>query len=323
MPKVVAVVVGGESGEHDVSLSSGAEVLANLDRARWTPFVVRIERDGAWCFPDELRGPAERLSLGDGINELVRRRPDVIFPVMHGPYGEDGRFQALCDLLHLPYAGSSAEASALAMNKARARDILRGAGLRVADGQELERGEVLRIGAPCVVKPLRLGSSVGLAVVMEPAALEAAIAEAFRHDRRLLIEAFVAGTELTAGVIERADGTPEALPLVEIRPITSHFFDYDAKYKPGGSEELCPAPVSAAITAEVQAAALIAHRTLGCRGMSRTDVIVDREDRVFVLETNTIPGMTRTSLLPQAAAAAGVSFGKLLDRILDRALTTT
>lgn len=319
--RVVAVVVGGESGEHEISLASGAEVLAALNLTRWDPFVIRVERDGAWCFPAvaDVEGPAPRLSLGAGIYELMRRAPDVVFPVMHGPYGEDGRFQALVELMHLPLAGSGAETSALAMNKARARDILAQAGMRVAPAQELLRGEPCQIAPPCVVKPLRLGSSVGLMVVKSEDALEEALADAFRHDERVLVEAFVEGRELTAGVLERPDGTPEALPLIEIRPVESAFFDYHAKYTPGASEEICPAPVSEPITNEVQRLGLLAHRVLACRAMSRTDVIVDADDVVWVLETNTIPGMTRTSLLPQAAAEAGVSFTGLIDRILDRA----
>ncbi len=320
--RVVAVVVGGESGEHEISLRSGAEVVAALDHKRWVPLIVRIERDGSWCFPGgrDVRGLATCLSLSDGIAELLRRDPALVFPVMHGPYGEDGRFQALVELLHLPCAGSGAETSALAMNKARARDILSCAGMKVAPAQELLAGETCRIDPPCVVKPLRLGSSVGVMLVKTAEALQEALEEAFTHDERVLVEAFVEGRELTAGVLETAEGAAEALPLVEIRPVEGSFFDFHAKYTPGATEEICPAPVSAEVTAEVQRLGLLAHRVLACRGMSRTDVIVDAQDTVWVLETNTIPGMTRTSLLPQAAETAGIPFPILLDRILERAL---
>lgn len=319
---VIAIVVGGVSGEHEVSLMSGTEVLAHTDRRRWSPFVVRVDPDGAWCFPAyDVRGTAERLPIGDGIKELLARRPDAVFPVMHGPYGEDGKFQSLLELLELPYVGSPAESSAFAMNKARARDVLSCAGLRVPAGEELVRGQAPTLTAPCVVKPMRMGSSLGLAVVPKPELLADAIADAFRHDERVLIEAFVDGRELTAGILEEVDGTPVALPLIEIRPKTSAFFDYEAKYTPGASDEICPAPVSDAIREEVQEIARVAHHALGCRGMSRTDVIVDPAGTPWVLETNTIPGMTTTSLLPQAAAVAGIDFPALIDRLIDRTLS--
>lgn len=319
---IVAVVVGGESGEHEISLASGAEVLTNIDQERWSPFVVRVGRAGAWHFPSTLdvEAPAEPLSIGDGINRLMARRPDVVFPVMHGPYGEDGRFQALCDLLHLRYVGSPADASALAMNKARARDVLAQAGMSVAPAEELRRGDSPTLTAPCVIKPMRLGSSVGLMVVRDQAALSDALADAFRHDDLVLVEQYVAGRELTAGVLEDAAGNLQALPLIEIRPKTSAFFDYAAKYTPGATDEICPAPVDDATRDRVQRLGLLAHRVLGCRGMSRTDVIMDEAGTVWVLETNTIPGMTRTSLLPQAAEVAGIDFTRLLDRLLESAL---
>lgn len=318
----VALVVGGESGEFEISMLSGAEVVAALDPKLWDPFVIRIEQDGAWCFPagTDVNGPAERLGVGDGVNALLAGQPDVVFPVMHGPYGEDGRFQALCELLHLPYVGSNPGSSSLAMHKARARDVLAAAGLNVAPAQELSRGDALRIKAPCVVKPMRLGSSVGLMVVETEAALHDALADAFDHDECVLVETFVSGTELTAGILEEPDGSLLALPLVEIRPLTSHFFDYKAKYTPGATDEICPAPVSEELTARVQAVGQRAHRALGCRGMSRTDVIVDADGVIWVLETNTIPGMTQTSLLPQAAAEAGITFAALQTRLLQSAL---
>ena len=318
----VAIVVGGESGEHEISLRSGEEVLAHLDTTRWEPLVVRIEQDGSWCFPAgrHPRGPAERLPIADGIRTLLAHEPAVVFPVMHGPYGEDGKFQALTELLHLRCVGSGSEASALAMNKARARDVFQCAGMCVAPAQELRRGEPCTIEAPCVVKPMHLGSSVGLMVVRTQDALEAALAEAFEHDSVVLVEKFIAGRELTAGVLEAPDGSLMALPLVEIRPVEADFFDFHAKYTPGASDEICPAEVSDAVRTEVQRIGLIAHRVLGCRTMSRTDVILDADGVVWVLETNTIPGMTVTSLLPQAAAEIGFGYGELVSRLIESAL---
>lgn len=321
-PWSVAVMVGGPSGEHDISLASGAEALRNLDRDRYRPFVVRVGRDARWTFPDgdDVRGDGPSLPVHEGIAELVRRAPSVVFPIMHGPYGEDGHVQALLDLLGLPYVGSGPDASSLAMNKARTRDVYRANGLPVARGEELRRGDVGQIPPPCVVKPLRLGSSVGLDIVHTTEAYDRALATAFEHDDRVLIEAFVTGEELTAGVLEDLDGVPHALPLVAIRPKDRPFFDLHAKYTPGATDEICPAPFSPELTRRLQTLALAAHRVLGCRALSRTDMIIGQDGEPILLETNTIPGLTKTSLLPQAAAAAGLSYPALLDRLLQRAL---
>jgi len=318
----LVVVVGGPSEEHDISLASGAEVIRHLDQEQWDPFVIRIDQNGRWCFPanNDVRGLAEPLPLADGLNSLKTLNPTPVFPVMHGPYGEDGRFQALLELLDLPYVGSGVEASAVAMNKAFTRDVLAAAGIPVPPAEVLRRGSNPTVDAPCVVKPLRLGSSVGMSVVQTNDELALALERAFQHDTLVLNEQFVAGTELTAGVLETEDGTPEALPLIEIRPKAARFFDYQAKYTPGATEEICPAPVSDDIRDRVQAIGIQAHRVLGCRGMSRTDVIVDDAGEPWTLETNTIPGLTTTSLLPQAAAEAGINFTALIDRLLHRAL---
>ncbi|HIA03689.1 MAG TPA: D-alanine--D-alanine ligase [Myxococcales bacterium] len=317
---IIAVVVGGESGEHEISLKSGTEVLAGIDLDLWAPFVVRIERSGGWCFPPQIQSLAPVMGVGDGVNALLERDPDLVFPVMHGPYGEDGRFQALMELLHLDYVGSDSESSALAMHKARARVILAAAGLAVPPGQELCVGEELLISAPCVVKPMRLGSSVGLAVVKTEDLLKASLEEAFSHDPYVLVEQFVEGREFTAGVLEDEDGKPLALPIIEIQPKTSEFFDYHAKYTPGATDEICPAPIEDTLRDELQRIGLVAHKALGCHGMSRTDMIVDPAGKAWVLETNTIPGMTKTSLLPLAAREAGISFTEMINCLLSRAL---
>jgi D-alanine-D-alanine ligase len=317
---VVAVVVGGESGEHEVSIMSGTEVMAEIDRDRWDPFLVRIEKNGDWCFPKSIAAPALTLSLGDGVNTLTAKNPDLVFPVMHGPYGEDGRFQALMELMHLPYVGSDSESSALAMHKARARVVLAAAGLAVPPAQELRAGETLHIKVPCVVKPMRMGSSVGLAVVKTSAGLNDSLRDAFQYDTHVLVEQFVAGREFTAGVLEDLQGSPQALPIIEICPKNSDFFDYHAKYTPGATDEICPAPIDDGLRDHLQEIGLVAHNALGCRGMSRTDVIVDPQGKAWVLETNTIPGMTQLSLLPQAAAEAGISFSEMINCLLEGAL---
>jgi len=323
----VAVLMGGVSGEHDVSLSSGREILANLPEDRYIPLPVVIGRDGTWS----VEGAGEDLPLWEGL-AAVAARAQVVFPALHGPNGEDGTMQGLLQLAGLPCVGSDHYASALAMDKPRAKDVYRCAGLSTPDQMEISRftlaaGEdwleeiIRRIGLPCIVKTPKLGSSVGIGIAEDRAGLAATLAEILPLAGEAMVEAFVAGTELTASVLEAPEtGTPEALPLIEIRPNVSDWFDYRAKYEEGGSDELCPAPISDSLTLKVRDIGLRAHRALGCRGMSRTDVIVDGDGIPWVIETNTIPGFTPTSLLPQAAAEAGYGYPDLVDRLIRRAL---
>lgn len=323
----VAVLMGGASGEHDVSLSSGAGVLANLRDDRYVGLPVTIGRDGAW----NVEGAGAGLSLWEGL-AAVAQRAQVVFPALHGPNGEDGTMQGLLDLAGIPYVGSDHYASALAMDKPRAKDVYRCAGLSTPDTVEITRfslaaGEdfldeiVQRLGLPCVVKTPKLGSSVGVGIARDRAGLAATLGEILPLAGAAMVERFVTGTELTAPVLEDPEtGVPVALPLIEIRPRVSGWFDYQAKYEVGGSEELCPAPIDDALTAAVQEIGLAAHRALGCRGMSRTDVIVDEGGTPWVIETNTIPGFTPTSLLPQAAQAAGIDYPALVDQLIRRAL---
>ena len=325
----VAVLMGGASGEHDVSLSSGRGILANLREDRYLPLPVTIGRDGAWT----IEGVGTGLPLWEGLG-VVAARAQVVFPALHGPNGEDGTMQGLLQLAGLPYVGSDHYASALAMDKPRAKDVYRCAGLSTPDQVEITRfsraagGDLLeetvrRLGLPCVVKTPRLGSSVGVDIARDRAGLARILGEILPIAGGVMIERFVTGTELTAPVLEDPDtGAPVALPLIEIRPKTSGWFDYDAKYRMGGADELCPAPISDELTRQVQEIGLAAHRALDCRGMSRTDVIVGEDGTPWVIETNTIPGFTPTSLLPQAAAAAGIDYPALVDRLIRRALAT-
>jgi D-alanine-D-alanine ligase len=316
----VAVFMGGMSPEHDISVLSGREVYQHIPRTRWDPFVVHIDRKGSWTFPDGSTPPDREYSLSDGLGELLRRNPSVVFPLLHGAFGEDGRFQGLLDYAELPYVGSGCLASALALNKARARDVMAQAGIQVPHGEEVHRAQDATLPAPCVIKPMHLGSSVGLRIAHTEAERLDALRHAFEHDSSVLVESFVSGREFTAGVLDQINGPPIALPIVEIRPNTSSFFDYHAKYTPGATDEICPAPIPAALRDKLQAAGLAAHSALGCKVMSRTDIIVAEDNEIFVLETNTLPGMTATSLLPQAAAAYGLTFPELIDHMLTTAL---
>ncbi len=300
-PVRIAVLLGGRSAEREVSLNSGAQVARAL-RERGHE-VVEID------------------PLDDDFVALLRAsRADVVFIALHGRLGEDGTMQGLLEVLGLPYVGSGVLASAVAMNKVVSKHLYTQAGLKTPAYLALRRGapiDVERItaelGPRTVVKPANEGSSVGMTIVHDPAGLADAIDLAFRHDTLLLVERFEDGVEVTVGVI--GNDEPLALPTLEIVP-ANEFYDYESKYTPGMSEHIIPARVGETSCGECQRLALGAHVALGCRGMSRSDTIVTPAGEVFLLETNTIPGMTSTSLLPDAAAAAGITFPDLCERLV-------
>jgi D-alanine-D-alanine ligase len=252
---------------------------------------------------------------------------DVAFIALHGAYGEDGTLQGMLELLGIPYVGSGVLASALAMDKAMAKKMMAADGIPTPRGIRLAHAEFEEdraaalalaesVGVPAVVKPSRQGSSIGMSLVSHGAEMARALADAFAYDSELLVEEKVAGTELTVGVIGNRELT--ALPVVEIVPKRA-FFDYRAKYDPALTDEICPARLAPEATRQAQELGLRAHRALGCRGLSRTDMILAERGPV-VLEVNTLPGMTMSSLLPKAAAAAGIPFGELLHRLVQLAL---
>lgn len=333
---VVAVLMGGRSGEHDVSLRSGAAALANLPPERVDSFPVVLGQDGRWRFPEPaapLTSEDTGLPLPEGLRALLDRKPDVAFLAMHGPQGEDGKLQSLLELVGLPYTGSDPYASSLAMNKPAAKYAYRANGIPVADDVVLsredwrrdpaavERDVRARFTPPWVLKTPKLGSSVGLDIVPAERDLGAAIEALFAIDDELLVEQFVRGRELTVSVLDTpALGATRALPVIEITPVDEPFFNYRAKYTVGAAREVCPAPLDAGMTARVQALGVRAHRVLGCRGFSRSDFILTSGGQLVTLETNTIPGLTETSLLPQAAAVAGISFSALVEGMVRGAL---
>lgn len=345
----VAVLMGGKSAEREVSLSTGRQVLAALDPARYDAFPV----DPAYfSLPgqgeQQLLGGASASELTDGEDRgdvhiepvaedaaiaqraalVGRNRPDVAILCLHGRGGEDGTIQGMLELLEIPYTGSGVLASALAMDKAMAKKILALDGVPVPPGI-LVRGRkeaddylaALRDGSttvtcPAVVKPSRQGSTIGISIVQQPENMAAALATALHYDNEVVVEKFIDGIEITAPVLGNDDVRP--LPLVEIVP-NGGFYDYEAKYTPGATDEIVPARLSTETTTAAQELAVRSHRALGCRGFSRTDMLV-AEDGIYVLEVNTIPGMTPTSLLPRSAEAAGLPFPELVDRMVQLAL---
>ncbi|MDR1045717.1 MAG: D-alanine--D-alanine ligase [Candidatus Adiutrix sp.] len=306
----VALIMGGRSREREVSLASGSEVLAHIDRDR---------------FEVAVYDPAEDLGrLAEDAAKI-----DLAFLALHGPLGEDGAMQGFCEMIGLPYTGSGVLSSAMAMDKEIAKRIYREAGLPVAPDLVVNRQSTPHLletakmalhslGSPLVIKPLRQGSSVGLAILEDEQLLAEALDEVFALDGAALLEKYLPGRELTCGVVGLDHLT--ALPPIEIIPAEGHrFFDYSAKYEPGQSLEICPAEVPVELYAEVQRLSLSAHRVLGCRAMSRTDLIFSR-GRTYILETNTLPGLTSGSLLPKMVKAYGMSFTSLISYLADLAL---
>ncbi len=303
--KSIAVLQGGRSAERDVSLSTGAQVAPALrSKGHEVTLVDTAEPD----FIDRLR----------------RMRPDVAFICLHGRFGEDGTMQGLLELLDIPYVGSGVLSSALAMNKVVSKHVFAMEGIPTPAYVPLRAGEPVdtegiaaELGDKTVVKPANEGSSVGMTIVHDPSELPAAISLAFEHDSLVIVERFVTGAEVTVGVLGNDD--PIALPTLEVVP-EHEFYDYESKYVPGMSRHIIPARVSDQARLECQSIAVAAHIALCCEGMSRADTIVTPGGEVTLLEVNTIPGMTATSLLPEAARAAGIEFPVLCDRLVGYAL---
>jgi D-alanine-D-alanine ligase len=336
----VVVLMGGQTAEHEVSLASGRMIVQALDRRRYNVKPVTITREGQWLIPSgylTLDGPDENasetaLSMGSAIQRTRQDGIDVVFLALHGPLGEDGSIQGLIELADIPYTGSGVLASALAMHKARSLQVFQSAGLAVAcyrafDRWQWERrsGEILEeieaaLGIPCVVLPVELGSSVGVTIVRNREALTDAIDQALSYGNEVLIEEYLDGEEVTCGVLGNDPGLePVALVPTQIIPKQRDFFDYEAKYTPGASEEITPPVLPESLIREIQRVAIVAHKALGCAGLSRSDMRI-RNGTVYILETNTLPGMTPTSLFPQGAAAAGMSFPRMVDRLIELAL---
>ena len=304
-PKRVAVLLGGRSAEREVSLNTGAQVAFALAGRGFE--VVKVD-----------------TGLPGFVAAIEAAGADVAFICLHGRFGEDGTIQGLLELLDLPYVGSGVLASAQAINKVMSKHLYAMADLSTPPYVVVRRGTPYDVdeitdalGGKTVVKPADEGSSVGMTIVSDPALLGAAIERAFGFDTLVLVERFEVGVEVTIGVIGNQD--PVALPTLEIVP-ENEFYDYESKYVPGMSSHIIPARVSDAARLECQRLAVEAHRVLGCAGMSRSDTIVTPDGDVFLLETNTIPGMTKTSLLPDAAAAAGIPFPELCERLVALAL---
>ena len=323
----VAVIMGGRSSEHEISVASARSVVDALHPDRYDVRAVEIGQDGRW----QLDPAAEQGQIGEGGKLLpvpADGSPspfegvDVVFPVLHGPFGEDGTVQGFLELADVAYAGAGVTASALCMDKDLFKAVMRDKGVPVVDSitvLERHRDRVEnRFGFPVVVKPARLGSSVGISIVKEPAELGPAIDLALEHDEKILLEEFVGGVEVECSVL----GNEEPIASIpgEIVPLSSDWYDFSAKYDEGGMELVIPPRLDDGTIARVQELAVAAFVASDCEGMARVDFFVRENGEVVVNELNTIPGFTATSVDAKLFGASGIPDAELLDRLVELAL---
>jgi D-alanine-D-alanine ligase len=323
----VAVLAGGQSSEHEISLASARSVLAALDPERYEATTIEIARDGRWEIAGEAARPevlpastAESLPvLAGSPPAALLGRIDVVLPILHGPFGEDGTVQGLLELARIPYVGAGVAASALCMDKDLCKAVLRDRGIPVARNVTLRDGDPVRhpFAYPVFVKPARLGSSVGISKAHDERELEAAVALARRHDDKVLVEELLEGTEVECGVL--GNRNPIASAVGEI-VAHAEWYDYSAKYDEGGMELVVPARLSEQVTERVRSLAVESFVATECEGMARIDFFVTPDDHVVVNEINTIPGFTSTSVYAKLFEASGVPYADLLDRLIELAL---
>jgi D-alanine-D-alanine ligase len=328
MPRLrVAVILGGRSSEHEISVASAQSVLESLDPKRYDVRPIEIGRDGRWELPRARR----REEIGPGDPPLpvpLNGQPeplgdiDVVFPVLHGPFGEDGTVQGFLELAGVAYVGAGVTASALCMDKDLFKAVMRDKGIPVVDSLTLLERHRDRVenpfGYPVVVKPARLGSSVGISIVHSEADLGAAVDLAFEHDEKVLLEEHVSGVEVECSVL----GNEEPIASIpgEIVPLASDWYDYKAKYDEGGMDLVIPPRISEDAIARVQELAVAAFVASDCEGMARVDFFVREGGEVLVNELNTIPGFTATSVYAKLFEASGIPYRELLNRLVDLAL---
>jgi D-alanine-D-alanine ligase len=324
-PRVrVAVLAGGRSSEHEISLASARSVVDGLDPARYETRVIEIGRDGAWALPPGdvplvLTESGANLPVPTAATPAALGAVDVVLPILHGPFGEDGTVQGLLELAGVPYIGSGVTASALCMDKDLFKAVLRDRGIPVAPNITLRPGDPVEnpFGYPVFVKPARLGSSVGISKARTPAELEAAVALARRHDDKVLVEEFQPGVEVEVGVL----GNREPIASV-VGEIVAHadWYDFDAKYADGGMDLIVPARLPAGTLERVQQIAVESFVATDCEGMARVDFFVRPDGEIVVNELNTIPGFTATSVYAKLFAESGIPYPALLDRLVELAL---
>lgn len=339
----LAIIMGGQSSEHEVSLNSGTNILKGLDKSKYNIKIVKIQKNGTWLvspgyvqnflektdvnFIEKVLRGVSSLSTNTALDKL-KTQIDVAFLALHGKYGEDGIIQAALDLNKIPYQGSGVLSSALAMDKIRSAEIYEFHGLTAPRYIDFTRENLtdkekmiyyfLKENKLAVLKPSDDGSSAGTFIIQDKDEFLKKLDEAFKVSDNLMIQEFIKGYEVTCGVLDTED-KPQALPPTQIVANAGQFYDYKSKYEQGGSTHLVPAPFEDELLERIKQSALLAHKILKCEGLSRTDMIIKGE-KIYVLETNTLPGFTSTSLYPEEVQAAGISYSKLLDKLVQHAL---
>ena len=337
MKKRVAIICGGRSSEHQISCISARGVLTAIDRDSFDPILIGITQSGKWValnsaddFSKDKDGLPVVPELGIEIS-WSELKVDLAFPLLHGPYGEDGTIQGLFEMMNLPYVGSGVLASAVAMDKTFAKPIYADSGLKVADGitvhksdwaqnQALEIAKISALGFPLFVKPARSGSSRGTSKVKSEGDIPAAIEAAHEHDPKALVEVAIKGREVECAVLE-IDGKATASIIGEIRVHEPHeFYDFEAKYFDGSTSFDVPANIPEKISNQIRQAAVTAFEALGCEGLARVDFFLTDENELLINELNTMPGFTNSSVFPMLWQASGMSYGALITQLIMSAL---
>jgi len=339
--KRVAILFGGQSSEHEISCISAGGILGAIDRERFDPILIGITRTGKWVLVDQ----ATSLAIRDGkLPEVDDTLPaitadlhgfsyqgeplniDVLFPLLHGPYGEDGTVQGLCEMAGIRYVGSGVLASAVAMDKSFAKSIFQANGLKVAAGVVLTKGEwsaaqIEGLVYPVFVKPARSGSSRGTTKVKTFETLAAAIEHGFEFDTKVLIEAAIVGREIECGVLE-SSGSAKASPIGQFNILGNHeLYEFEAKYLDNATTVIFPDDLPAGVEQEIQSAAVIAFKALGCEGLARVDFFYTESGEIVINELNTMPGFTPTSMFPKLWGRAGITYSEVITRLIDAALS--
>ena len=301
MKKNIALLVGGISEEREVSLNTGKQIEKNLDRTKYNVSVYDTKDD-----------------LSKLIFDILEKKIDKVFPALHGAYGEDGRIQGFLDTLRIPYVFSGCFSSALAMDKFASKIMVENIGILTPKGILVcnYNTDISTLNYPLVVKPVGAGSSVHVYKAADQSEYKNALEKIFVDYKECLVEECIDGREITISLLD-VDGEVRALPITEIKPIQSNFYDYDAKYAIGGSEHICPADLDSSIVSKIQEQAKQIFKIFKCKDLIRVDYIISSDNKPYFLELNTVPGMTSTSLSPEAANVAGISFSKLLDILIE------
>jgi D-alanine-D-alanine ligase len=323
----VAIICGGRSSEHEISCISASGVIAAIDRSKYQPSLIGITKSGKWVsLPTDTKfeivnGQLPEVPETSPEISLNQINADVVFPILHGPYGEDGTIQGLFEMLDIPYVGNGVLASAVAMDKHFAKQIFKAHGIEVAPGAVLRPGDEVNdhgLGFPLFVKPARGGSSRGTHKVKRPEDLAAAVSDAFKYDNKVMLEKAIAGREVECAVLEK-DGTVQCSVPGEIQIDPKfEFYDFEAKYLDDATTVIAPANIKK--TADIQAAAIEAFISLGCAGLARVDFFYTDDDKIIINELNTMPGFTPKSVFPKLWGVSGLGYTEIISALIETAL---